>query len=109
MSLVTECKVYLDISDNDRDGKIAALLSAGYSSMTNTADVVGISGNFDPTSDSLQLDPLVKIALFTYVAGELEPDPDKKMKITEIYERQVHTLSMSSAFGDYSSLETSGG
>lgn len=110
MSLVTECKVYLDISDNDRDGKIAALLSAGYSSMTNTADVVGISGNFDPTSDSLQLDPLVKIALFTYVAGELEPDPDKKTKITEIYERQVHTLAMSSAFGDYSALvETSGG
>lgn len=108
MSLVTECKVYLDISDNDRDGKIAQLLKSGYSSMTNTADVLAVE-DFDPTSDSLQLDPLIQVALFTYVAGELEPDPDKKMKITEIYERQVHALSMSSAFGDYSSLETSGG
>lgn len=108
MSLVTECKVYLDISDNDRDGKIAQLLKSGYSSMTNTADVLAVA-DFDPTSDSLQLDPLIQVALFTYVAGELEPDPDKKMKITDIYERQVHALSMSSAFGDYSSLETSGG
>lgn len=108
MSLVTECKVYLDISDNDRDGKIAQLLKSGYSSMTKTADVLAVE-DFDPTSDSLQLDPLVQIALFTYVAGELEPDPDKKAKITVIYERQVHALAMSSAFGDYSSLETSGG
>lgn len=109
MSLVTECKVYLDISDNDRDGKIAQLLKSGYSSMTNTADVASVAEDFDPTSDSLQLDPLVQVALFTYVAGELEPDPDKKAKITVIYERQVHALAMSSAFGDYSSLEASGG
>ena len=103
MSLVTECKIYLDISDNDRDAKLAALLSAGYSSMTNTADVVE-NPDFDPTSDSLQLDPLVKIALFTYVAAELDPDPDQKAKLTTIYERKVHELAMSSAFGDYSAL-----
>lgn len=109
MSLLTECKVYLDITDNDRDEKIKALLKAGYSSMTNTADVVGDSSTFDPTSDAVQLDQLVAIALFIYVAGELEPDPDQKAKLTAIYERKVHELAMSSAFGDYSSLETSGG
>lgn len=103
MSLLTECKVYLDITDNDRDGKLTALLNAGYSSMTKTADVLGVD-NFSPTSDSLQLDELVKIALFTYVAMELETDPDKQAKLTASYERQVNALAYSSAFGDYSSL-----
>lgn len=103
MSLLVECKVYLDITDNDRDEKLKQLLNAGYSSMTNAADVTGVS-DFSPTSDTLQLDALVKIALFTYVAMELEPDPDRKAKLNVIYERQVNTLAMSSAFGDYSSL-----
>lgn len=104
MSLVTEAKVYLDISDNDRDAKISQLLSAGYSSMTKTADVLPVT-DFSPESDTLQLDALVKIALFTYVAKELETDPDKHAKLETIYERQANALAMSSAFGDYSALE----
>lgn len=107
MSVLTECKIYLDISDNDRDAKLTQLLSSGYSSMTNTADVIGVE-SFDPTSEETQLDALVKTALFTYVAMELETDPDTKAKYNVIYERQVNALSMSSAFGDFSALPEGG-
>lgn len=104
MSLVKKCKVYLDITDNDRDAKIAQLLSAGYSSMTKTADVLPVTG-FDPNSDTLQLDPLFEIVLFTYVTKELETDPDRHAKLEAIYERQANALAMSSAFGDFTALE----
>lgn len=97
MALLDECKVYLDITDNDRDSKITQLLNAGYSSMTNTADVV--PGALESLND------LVKIALFTYVAKELEPDADTKAKMESAYEKQVSALAMSSAFGDYSALD----
>lgn len=107
MSVLTECKIYLDISDNDRDAKLSQLLSSGYSSMTNTADVLAVA-SFDPTSEETQLDALVKTALFTYVAMELETDPDTKAKYNVIYERQVNALSMSSAFGDFSALSEGG-
>ena len=107
MSVLTECKIYLDISDNDRDAKLSQLLSSGYSSMTNTADVLAVA-SFDPTSEETQLDALVKTALFTYVAMELETDPDTKAKYNVIYERQVNALSMSSAFGDFSALPEGG-
>ena len=107
MSLLTECKVYLDITDDDRNGKLTQLLKSGYSSMTNTADVVAVD-SFDPTSDSLQLDDLIKTALFKYVAMELETDPDTKAKYNVIYERQVNALAMSSAFGDFSALPEGG-
>lgn len=107
MSVLTECKIYLDITDNDRDAKLSQLLSAGYSSMTNTADVIGAE-SFDPTSAETQLDALVKTALFTYVAMELETDPDTKAKYNVIYERQVNALAMSSAFGDFSALPEGG-
>ena len=107
MSLLTECKIYLDISDNDRDAKLTQLLKSGYSSMTNTADVVAVN-SFDPTSEEMQLDALIKTALFTYVAMELETDPDTKAKFNVIYERQVNALSMSSAFGDFSTLQQGG-
>ena len=107
MSVLTECKIYLDISDNDRDAKLSQLLSSGYSSMTNTADVIGVE-SFDPTSAETQLDALVKTALFTYVAMELETDPDTKAKYNVIYERQVNALAMSSAFGDFSALPEGG-
>ena len=102
MSLRAECKQYLDISDTDRDAKIDALLNAGYSAMTNTADVLAISG-FSPSADPTPtMDALVKIALFTYVAAQLETDPDLQSKFTSIFERQVNTLAMSSKVGDYS-------
>lgn len=104
MSLVTKAKVYLDITDSDRDAKISQLLSAGYSSMTKTADVLPVDG-FDPDSDTLELDALIEIALFTYVAKELETDPDKHTKLEAIYERQANALAMSSAFGDFTALE----
>ena len=104
MSLLTETKIYLDITDNDRDNKIVLLLNAGYSSMTKTADVLAVDG-FDPTSDELQLDALYKTALFLYVAKELETDPDSRAKWEQLYERQATALAMSSAFGDFSSVE----
>ena len=103
MSLLTECKVYLDITDNDRDTKLSALLSAGYSSMTKTADVLA-DPDFSPTSETLKMDGLVKITLFTYVAAQLETDPDTRSKYESIFERNVNALAYSSAFGDYSSL-----
>lgn len=102
-TLLLECKIYLDISDNDRDAKLTQLLKAGYNSMTDTADVLGISSAFDPTQD-VQLNELVKIALFTYVAAQLETDPDRQGKLMASYESQVHALAMSTAFGDYSSI-----
>ncbi len=100
MSLLADVKIYLDITDNDQDAKLNALLAAGYSSMTNTADVTG-AGAY---SDDLTLDPLVRICLFTYVAKELETDPDRYKKLDEIYTRQVNTLAYSSAFGDYTAI-----
>jgi len=100
MSLLTDCKVYLDITDNDRDSKITMLLRAAYSSMTNTADVAAF--NFDPTAEpTTDLDGLLKTTLFSYVAMELETDPDKKAKWKALYENNVWTLSTSQAFGDY--------
>lgn len=104
MSLLSETKIYLDITDNDRDGKIIQLLNAGYSSMTKTADVVAVA-DFSPTSDTLAIDDLYKVALFLYVAKELETDADQHAKWEALYERQVSALAMSSAFGDFSSVE----
>lgn len=108
MTLLAECKAYLDITDSDRDGKLTMLLKAGYSAMTKTADVVGVD-SFDPTSDTLQLDKLVNIALFTYVAAQLETDPDKIAKLNASFERQATALAMSTAFGDYSTLPPQNG
>lgn len=102
-TLLAECKIYLDISDNDRDDKLKQLLKAGYNSMTETADVLGTSSAFDPSQD-VQLNQLVKIALFTYVKAELETDPDRHDKLVSCYEKQVNALSMSTAFGDYTSI-----
>lgn len=105
MSLLTECKVYLDISDNDRDTKLTALLNAGYSSMTKTADVLALSA-FSPTTDPTPtgIDELFKLTLFSYVAAQLETDVDAQAKFMAIYEKNVNTLAMSSAFGDYTAL-----
>ena len=101
-SVLAKCKIYLDITDNDLDGKLSALLSAGYSSMTNTADVLAVS-SFDPAQE-VQLDALVETCLFTYVAAQLETDPDRQNKLTASYETQVHALAMSTAFGDYTTV-----
>jgi len=103
MSLLSDCKSYLDITDNDRDSKITMLLNAAYSSMTNTADVATF--DFSPTAESqTEPDGLLKITLFAYVAMELETDPDKKARWKELYENNVWTLATSNAFGDYSIL-----
>lgn len=105
MSLLTECKVYLDISDTDRDSKLTALLNAGYSSMTKTADVLALS-SFNPTTDPTPtgIDELWKLTLFSYVAAQLETDADIQAKYMAIYEKNVSTLAMSTAFGDYTAL-----
>lgn len=105
MSLLTECKVYLDISDNDRDTKLTALLNAGYSSMTKTADVLALS-SFNPATDPTPtgIDELYKLTLFTFVAAQLETDADTQAKLMAIYEKNVNTLAMSSSFGDYTGV-----
>lgn len=103
MSLLTDCKMYLDITDNDRDEKIKLLLKAGYSSMTDTADVAKIAG-FDVTSDSIVIPQLITTTLSLYVGKEMEPDPDKRAKYAALYEDSVSTLAMSTAFGDFTQL-----
>lgn len=99
MTLLEECKLLLDITDNDRDAKLALLLEAGYSSMTNTADVAPF--NFSVSEDNPQIDALLKIALVAYVAMQLETDPEVIEKWRKIYENQVGALEISQAFGDY--------
>lgn len=99
MTLLEECKMLLDITDNDRDAKLTLLLEAGYSSMTNTADVAPF--NFSVSEDNPQIDALLKIALVAYVAMQLETDPEVIEKWRKIYENQVGALEISQAFGDY--------
>ena len=99
MTLPEECKILLDITDNDRDAKLALLLESGYSSMTNTADVAPF--NFSVSEDNPQIDALLKIALVAYVAMQLETDPEVIEKWRKIYENQVGALEISQAFGDY--------
>lgn len=99
MTLLEECKMLLDITDNDRDAKLALLLEAGYSSMTNTADVAPF--NFSVSEDNPQIDALLKIALVAYVAMQLETDPEVIEKWRKIYENQVGALEISQAFGNY--------
>lgn len=103
MTLLVECKMMLDITDNDRDAKIEMLLNAGYSSMTNTADVADF--DFSVTEDNPSIDALLKMALFAYVAMQLETDPDTLEKWRKIYENFVGSLAISSAFGDYPAPE----
>ena len=104
MSLLSDCKMYLDITDNDRDEKIKLLLKAGYSSMTDTADVAKIS-DFDVTSDSVVIPQLITTTLSLYVGKEMEPDPDTRAKYNALYEDAVSSLAMSSAFGDFTGLQ----
>lgn len=108
MSLLTDCKMYLDITDNDRDDKIKLLLKAGYSSMTDTADVAKIT-DFDVTSESVTIPELVTTTLSLYVGKEMETDPDKRAKYNALYEESVATLAMSSVFGDFTQLLNAGG
>ena len=104
MSLLSDCKMYLDITDNDRDEKIKLLLKAGYSSMTDTADVAKLS-DFDVTSDSVVIPQLITTTLSMYVGKEMEEDPDKRAKFNALYEEAVSSLAMSSAFGDFTGLQ----
>lgn len=103
MSLLSDCKMYLDITDNDRDDKIKMLLKAGYSSMTDTADVAKLS-DFNVTSDSIVIPELISTTLSLYVGKEMEPDPDTRAKYAALYEDAVASLAMSSVFGDFSAL-----
>lgn len=105
MSLLTDCKMYLDITDNDRDNKIKLLLKAGYSSMTDTADVAKLS-DFDVTSETANIPQLITTTLSLYVGKEMEEDPDKRAKYNALYEDAVASLAMSSKFGDFSATVT---